>query len=77
MVTWFIYKAIKKIIGFFVSAITLPFRLLYGLVKLAILLYRSREVIGSYISYLPSEVYAIILLMVGVAIFYKILGREG
>lgn len=77
MVTWLIYKAIKKVVGFFVSIISLPFRILYNLVKLGIMLYHAKGVISSYIEFLPSTVILTIGLMVGVAIFYKIIGREG
>lgn len=77
MVTWLVYKAIKKIVGFFVSIITLPYRIIKSIITVAKALYNAKSVIGSYLSFLPAEVYAIIAIMIAFAIFYKIVGREG
>ena len=75
---------LRKIYQFFIkvgSFVTAPFRIIYHLILYLVSLFgllgRAKDAISSYLSFIPSEVYAIILVMIGVAIFYKILGREG
>lgn len=72
-----IYQFFLKVGGFVTAPIRLVVHLIRDLLALFGLLSRAKDAIGSYLSFIPSEVYAIILVMIGVAIFYKILGREG
>lgn len=63
------------------NAFIAPFRIIAHLVRdflaLFSLLGRAVSAIRSYLAFIPSDVLVIIFVMIGIAVFYKVLGREG
>lgn len=76
-----IVRTMLAIIKGGLNAIIAPFRIISHLVRdflaLFSLLGRAVSAIRSYLAFIPSDVLVIIFVMIGIAVFYKVLGREG